>query len=230
MKYLNGNEIVKYNLFNKNFFTKVGSGLEVNAYLIDGEIVKFYKEFCPKNRLNKYSIEKMKLIKTERILLPKSSITNIDGNIMGYTMKKVEKSSRESFFKLDRKSLIKEAKKISKDIKTLNSNRIVVSDLCSDNVIYNKGLYFIDPGSYKFYNKDSFRNYINEEKINEFLLALISLYNNDTYKTGIYSLFASKELKKFLIKNNYTLLKYIIKDFKYNSLDELINDYNKKVR
>ena len=164
---------VRYNSYNNKY---LGKGLEVVAYKIDDKAVKFFKKSPGKEIfLTKESIEKMKKIKTKRILLPTDALLDKKHNLRGYQMDYVEDLGSDSYFDLDKDKLNEEHELLRNDIEVLSDNKITLADLTSKNTVYHNGLYLIDPGSYKFDSTvDENQAYgINIDWVNLYLLYVV---------------------------------------------------------
>lgn len=208
---------------------KIGEGLEVECFLIDGNVEKYFKTNHQKKIiLNKDSIEKMKNIKTERILLPTSEITDQQNNLLGYKMKYINNLGIDSFFKLERKELRKENELIRKDIEELSDKKIIMEDLLDENTSYNKGLYIIDPGAFRFDNSiDINQAYgINIDLINNYLIFEVirnyhlNRYNKNSNFASSYS-FSKMINKEYNRSGSNDVLEYL-SNIEENSLDEFI--------
>ena len=152
----------------------IGEGDEVKAYKDGNNVIKFYKKYCRKIRMNKTTCAVLSNIRTNRILLPTSLILNDEYDLYGYIMKYVRNLGEDSFYNLSKKKLSLEMNLVIEDIEILSDNGILIDDLTHENTIYNKGIYLIDPGSYTYSEKDkneSIKTFgINMDMVNEYLL------------------------------------------------------------
>lgn len=208
---------------------KIGEGLEVECFLIDGIVEKYFKTNPQKKIiLNKDSIEKMKSIKTERILLPTSEITDQKNNLIGYKMKYIKNLGSDSFFTLEKESLRKETELIRKDIENLSDKKVVIEDLLDENTSYHNGLYIIDPGAFRFddsidinqaygINIDLINNYLIFEVIRNYHL---NRYNKNFNFASSYS-FSRMINKEYNRSGSNDVLEYL-SNIEENSLDEFV--------
>ena len=174
----------RYNPYNMKKDKKIGEGKEVDAYVVGNQVVKFYKPYCNKTRLTSKDVERLRKISTSRILLPTASMYDKKGNLRGYKMDYIENLGEESFFLLPKAQIKEELKKIKEDVLNLSDNGVILDDLHGLNTVYNNGIYFIDPGSYKFVKdnalteNDKIKCYgVNIDRINEFLISSSSHFS-----------------------------------------------------
>ena len=165
--------------------------LEVEVYKIGAKVVKFFQQNPSKKvYISKKSIEKMKNIKTNRILLPTAALLDKKRKIRGYQMDYIKNLGEDSYFYLDKDKLREENKLLKADIEILSDNNVLIDDLNPLNTIYHNGLYLIDPGSYQYDPSiDKNQAYeINIERINGYL---------------IFDIIRNYHLKKYSILDNY---------------------------
>ena len=174
----------RYNPYNMKKDKKIGEGQEVDAYVVGDQVVKFYKPYCKKTRLSLNAIERLKKISTSRILLPTASMLDKKRNLRGYKMDYVENLGEDSFLLLPSEKRKEELKKLKEDVLNLSDNGVILEDLHQLNTVYNNGIYFIDPGSYKFVKDDTLTENdkiqcygINIDRINEFLISSLSHFS-----------------------------------------------------
>ena len=174
----------RYNPYNMKKDKKIGEGQEVDAYVVGDQVVKFYKPYCKKTRLSLNAIERLKKISTSRILLPTASMLDKKRNLRSYKMDYVENLGEDSFLLLPSEKRKEELKKLKEDVLNLSDNGVILEDLHQLNTVYNNGIYFIDPGSYKFVKDDTptendkIQCYgINIDRINEFLISNLSHFS-----------------------------------------------------
>lgn len=174
----------RYNPYNMKKDKKIGEGQEVDAYVVGNQVVKFYKPYCKKTRLTSKDVERLRKVSTKRILLPTASMLDKKGNLRGYKMDYIENLGEESFLLLPKEKRKEELKELKDDVLNLSDNGIILEDLHQLNTVYNNGIYFIDPGSYKFVKDDTptendkIQCYgINIDRINEFLISNLSHFS-----------------------------------------------------
>lgn len=174
----------RYNPYNMKKDKKIGEGSEAEVYRIGNQVVKFYKPYCKKTRLTSKDVERLKKVSTSRILLPTASMLAKKGNLRGYKMDYIENLGEENFLLLPKDQRKEELKKLKKDVLNLSDQGVILEDLHQLNTVYNNGIYFIDPGSYKFVKddkpteNDKIKCYgINIGRIDEFLISNLSHFS-----------------------------------------------------
>lgn len=220
---------VRYNPYNMKRDSLCGSGMESDAYKINDKVVKFYKRYCKKIRMDKKTCNALSKIYTKRILMPKTSLLDKKRNIQGYTMEYIEDIGKDSFFKLTKENLKEEIEKLEEDITQLSDNAVEIRDILEEsNTVFHNGVYLIDPGSYsigKKNDKKCIKIYgKNRDHINEYLIRLIkkraNAYCSDSAKVGE----AISKLKKEIYINKIDPMTYL-KNIPSENLDELIDKY-----
>ncbi len=180
---------VRYNPYNMKRDEQIGTGMEIDAYRKNDQVIKFYKDYCSKIRMDKKTCEFLEKIHTKRILLPTKTLLNKHHQMRAYKMLYIEDLGIESFYLLNKEDLVSEMILLHNDIKLLSDYHILIEDLTTDNTIYHNGIYFIDPGSYKKCEDKSLDSNIiygmNMDVINEYLLSKIfrrcCLYLSNNY-------------------------------------------------
>lgn len=147
-------------------------GKEAKIYEYGDEVLKLYKDYCPKMRLSEKDAFSLSQIGTEKVLLPKRIIHDEDGKFLGYTTKRIYGSSKLCIPKMKMKKLVDELDIIMTDLKILADNHYDVADFTLNNVVYDGGLYFVDPGSFMQVKNfdDRFKYSSNMATLNEFML------------------------------------------------------------
>lgn len=208
----------RYNPYNMKKDKKIGEGQEVDAYVVGDQVVKFYKPYCKKTRLSLNAIERLKKISTSRILLPTASMLDKKRNLRGYKMDYVENLGEDSF-------LLLPSEKRKEDVLNLSDNGVILEDLHQLNTVYNNGIYFIDPGSYKFVKDDTLTENdkiqcygINIDRINEFLISSLSHFSLVKHTNMTNSYLKSE-------KDN--MIDYLF-DRKENTLKDYVDNMSKK--
>lgn len=175
--YENGKK-VRYNPYDMKIDKKVdnGEGLEVVVYMVGNEAVKFYKDYCGKKRLTKKECEYLSLLITQRILLPRVSLLDKKHQIRGYKMAYIEDLGANSFYTLNREDLSKEMTSLHEDVIHLSNQQVLIEDLNIENTIFHKGIYLVDPGSFRVDKSQKENNDIriygmNMDILNEYLLS-----------------------------------------------------------
>ena len=199
----------------------ISSGYESDVYKFGNNVYKFYKEICLKYRLDEENTKRLSKIQTKRILLPKDVIYDENHDFFGYTMRYIKPIEKEEISDLKMEKILKELQIIKKDLLLLKENNIFIDDLCDGNFIYNKGIYFVDPGSYE-YNKERSKEYIeiiNREIMNDFIIKFILFRGHK---------FTIDEKRK--INEHYPLNEYINEILKKDSESkELVKEYSKRI-
>lgn len=127
-------------------YTKTG-----NVYLLNNEhVIKLYRYIIPYyNEYNRNRLNILREQKVEKIVMPHDIAYDVEGNIVGYTMKYVEGKDGDAILRLSSKFLIEELEKIYDEVSILSQNNIVLDDLAACNLIVNEsGIYFIDTDDY----------------------------------------------------------------------------------
>ncbi len=133
---------------NELFNHYIDEGTEVEVYRFDDEVLKLYKTYCNKNRLDEKTINKLKNIDTKRIIMPNNVIRNESLEFIGYSMPYIESNSLDFFNYMTIQDLINELEIVKQDLIVLSKNQIDIEDINIGNILLGDGLYFIDPGSY----------------------------------------------------------------------------------
>ena len=223
--YENGKK-VRYNPYNMKRDLSCGEGMETEAYVVKDKVVKFYKRYCKKIRMDKKTCEALSNIDTNRILMPESALLDKKRNIKGYTMEYISDLGEDSFFNLSKERLKEEIEELEKDVIELSNNGVELEDiLTKSNTVFHMGVYLIDPGSYLItaktdkerlgvYNK-------NIGHINEYLIKIITRraykYCQDRNRLRDFR----DALKREIYSNNIDPITYL-KNIKTDTLDKLI--------
>lgn len=206
---------------------KIGEGAEVEAYLVDDHVEKYFLTGPAKViYLSEETIDKMKKIKTNRILLPTDKIIK-DGEFIGYKMDYVEDIGNDSYFELSKEKRKEEHKKIKEDIEILSDNKLILEDLLHQNTSYNNGIHIIDPGSFIFDDDYSANQAygINIDMINEYLVQEVLKYYflNKYNKVGNFAInqdFCRKVNKEYINSGENDML-----DFLSNTTEDKLSTY-----
>lgn len=145
-------------------------GSECVVYRFKDEVLKVYKDYCRKDRLDLESVKTLSKIKSKRILLPKKPLYDEDRNFNGYVMNYIESYALSNISKMKMAKFLEELGYFQEDLKVFAENRIDIDDVNRDNMGYNGGIYLRDPGSYIIQKDWSFAMVMksNQKKINEF--------------------------------------------------------------
>ncbi len=214
MEFIENGKKVRYNPSNMRYDKKIGSGLEVDAYQIDSEVVKFIKRYPGKKiLLDKNSIEKMRVIGTKRILLPTTSLLDKRHDFRGYKMSYVENLGIDSYALLDKEDLVRENNTLKKDLSKLADDKVLIEDLNHENTSYHNGIYLIDPGSYRIdSNLDSNEVYgINLDLVNQYL---------------IFSVLRNYVLNKYKKVDSYEFSRNVNREYNRSGKDDVLEFFN----
>lgn len=214
MEFIENGKKVRYNPSNMRRDKKIGSGLEVDAYQIDSEVVKFIKRYPGKKiLLDKNSIEKMRVIGTKRILLPTTSLLDKKHNLRGYKMDYVENLGIDSYALLDKENLVRENNDLKEDLSKLADAKVLIEDLNHENTSYHNGIYLIDPGSYRIdSNLDSNEVYgINLDLVNHYL---------------IYSVLRNYVLNKYKKVDSYKFSREVNNEYNRSGKNDVLEFFN----
>lgn len=190
------------------FLSDQGSEFIVYRYL--DLVIKIYRNDYQLNHQSLEELNTLKNIRTQRILLPTSTLWNGNHELIGYKMqlitgkKSIDDDSVSAFFE--------ELEVLKRDLDLLCSNSIILRDINLSNIIYNGRIYLIDPG-----------NYLVGE-----LYKIISHAN-------IFSHSIMESLKRIIIEGDYSKVKILIDSlspeekqkiliiWNYNKINELID-------
>lgn len=126
----------------------IDEGNESEIYRYGKDVLKIYKRFCHKDRLDEETTIQLSDISTERMLLPEKIIRDEDGNFIGYSMPFIYTYPVVGVLKRPVVELLDEMDVIKEDIRILSDNYVDIEDLHIRNVLYNGKLFIGDPGSY----------------------------------------------------------------------------------
>lgn len=149
----------------------INEGSEVEVFRLDDEVLKIYKPYCNKVRLDENTINTLKHINTKRIIMPSDVIRDETFKFIGYSMPYIESFDLNKLKSISMGYLIDELDIIRDDLKILSKNKIDIEDINIGNVLFNDGIYFIDPGSYCISDyRENILYSLNKESINKFVL------------------------------------------------------------
>lgn len=150
----------------------IDEGLEAKVYDYGDEVLKIYKDYCPKVRLSHNDALRLSALDTNRVLLPRKIIHNDNGDFIGYTTKRIHGVFKRNVLRKDITDFVDELDLIYDDLKMLSDINYNIADFTMKNVVYDGGLYFVDPGSFMQtrIDDDRFKYSVNTWTLNEFLL------------------------------------------------------------
>ena len=123
-----------------------------------------------------------------------------DSELVGYTEKFIDGNKNIFDIKVD--TLLNELEIIFDDVKILNDNLVVLSDLHRKNAIYNGSLYLIDPGNYMISDVSKIIPFVVNELSSLQKQILIECWNTDAINFFI---------EEYLFKNYFDLLRFLRK-------------------
>ena len=138
------------------------SGESGNVYRYNDLAIKIRKGNSSEyNDERKYIFDRLKEVEgTNKIIIPKDLIYDVQGNIIGYTMPFIYGGHGEKINTLTTKFLLEELKLIVEDIKKLTENNIVFNDSNTNNIIVNEnGIFLIDSDGFLFETKNDYNKY-----------------------------------------------------------------------
>lgn len=224
----------RINPYNMKYSEKLPSGSQVNPYIVNDQVYKLYKEHLINEKLiklrqektvilTKEKVEFMKKIPTKRILLPREGIYNKKRKLIGYITEYIKDLEFKSFTSLESTNLIRELKLLKEDLCMLEDNSILINDLIPENVIYNRGIYLIDPGSYQTKDETNYDSVVtgayNNERFNEFIINKVFI---TTLKNNNVDINLTRSNIKKEASNYYSVLDYLIENIKEDNLLEFI--------
>lgn len=126
------------------------AGDEARVYKHGKKALKFYKSSCKKDRLSEEAVHYLMSYsgRTKRVLLPTDAICDESKEFLGYAEDYIKPQKVTGILHMKMKDFISEVDLLSEDVDFLSSNGIQVYDFYMGNVIFNKGIYVVDPGSY----------------------------------------------------------------------------------
>ena len=153
-------------------FRDIDEGQEAKVYDYGSEVLNIYKDYCPKQRLSEDDAIRLSEMNTDRILLPRRIIYNDNLEFVGYTTKHINGVFKRNILKKNIKGFVDEVDLLYGDLKKLADINYNIADLTMKNIVYDGGLYFVDPGSFTQTGDygDRFKYKVNTWTLNDFLL------------------------------------------------------------
>lgn len=194
---------------------------QCSEFIVYNDDNKVYKIFKPNYKLEHKSIDELtylSFIKTSRILMPDSIITE-SGELIGYSMQYIKNASNILDDKM--KNFINELIVIISDIELLSSLKVRLIDTNQNNIVYNGKLYLIDPGNYYINYIEDLLVYVDYKEPNE-------KEKKDIIKSWNYNKFDSL-IEELLFMTNekldFYLLRKVIEFFQKEKRDNnLLSD------
>lgn len=226
MEYLVGNKRVRYNPYNMKKDLQIGEGNEGKIYKVKNKAIKFYKPYCKKTRLTKEDSIFLSTIDTKRILTPDDILLSKRREIKGYSTEYIKDLGIENLLNLVVELLKEELNILKEDVTLLSKNLVLLEDIILENIVFNNGIYVIDPGSFsRLKRSDSLIAYVqNIEIINEFLIM-------ELISTATYHLTNERKISRKVTQSIFhdykekeypDLIEYLIDDIKEENLKEYI--------
>ena len=135
----------------ENKLISSGSTRTGNVYLLNNRhVIKLYRYIIPYyNDYHRNRLDILSKLKVKKFIMPLDIVYDVEGNIIGYTMKYVPGKDGDAILGLSSKFLIEELEKVYDEVSILSKNNIVLDDLAACNLIVNEsGIYFIDTDDY----------------------------------------------------------------------------------
>ena len=198
----------------------IGEGVESNVYRLNDEVFKIHKNDRQiKFKLDEETAKYLSNIKTKRIIMPKKIIYDVKSNFCGYTLPYLESYQKAILRRKKMDEIVEELKLIEQDLILLKEHNVDLEDFTLDNFIVNRGLYMIDPGSYKVSKDDKkYTEIVNKQKYLEFMI-------NEVFPIAVR---LNKKQKREL--SNYIGGEYISEIFDHNyEEDDTLRKYLKRI-
>ena len=127
----------------------LNEGSEGVIYKYNDTVLKIYKDNPLISKLSKEEIDELKNLKLKRFLVPSESLTDSDGNTIGYSSNYIHEDAFNKIFSMDANTLKDELYNLIDDVRTLSKNGFEIFDLHLSNLLVSDNkIYFIDPGSF----------------------------------------------------------------------------------
>lgn len=172
---LSGDKVI-YNIIDiiKQQFHILGSGDEGIVYKEGDRVLKVYHPRKIKDRLDLDTAIKLRRIQTNRMIFPgidyDSLLLDRDGNLVASKSAYIENLGLKDLLEQDISYFREEVKLLRDDIKNLSEHNVSTDDFIFSNFSFNKGIYFIDPGSFIFIENNNNLYKDNMFKLNRGLL------------------------------------------------------------
>lgn len=187
----NNKVIVDENKLISSGYSRIG-----NVYIFDNEhVIKLYHYI--NSSYNDYRKNRLDILhqqKVKKFIMPLDIAYDMEGNIIGYTMKYVKGKEGKSILNLSSKFLIEELEKIYDEVSILSQNNIVIDDLAACNLIVNKsGIYFIDTDDYIVRTRLDYDKNMRDSNfnINTLLKDIFAIKYNHRNNIDVYNIFDS---------------------------------------
>ncbi len=154
----------------------IDEGMEGTIYRLGNKALKIHDKFPGKAYLEEDEAKELSKIDTKRIVLPKELIYDDNDKYIGYSTDFIDNCSLKNISKLSVREFTDEVDLIYKDLITLSDNFVDVDDYTLNNVLFDGGIHFIDPGSYTFVKSDRFLLSDNRYRFNSFLVDSLMPY------------------------------------------------------
>lgn len=151
----------------------IDSGDEAKIYRYGDEVLKIHLVYPKKCVINEHDAERLSVINTKRILLPKRIIYSAeDQSFLGYSLSFIDKEDKDTLPSIILDHFLSELDIINSDVKNLSDKGVQIEDLHMGNVLYNGKFFIGDPGSFCFKTGISVKEmyYNNLHKLNKFVI------------------------------------------------------------
>lgn len=199
-------------------FMYLDEGNEGIIYHKGEQVIKIYKDFCSKTRLDEETTIQLTKINTRRLLLPRKVIRTITGQFKGYTTSFIQGYYLNHIYEMRMQEFMDEISLYDEDINILSDELILIDDLIRKNLKYNSQIYAVDPGSFYKSIKDE-RNKIyriNQQMLKDFVVGEIFLetpnLTNKQKEKIVRHFEATEEISDMMkeeARNNEKLKKYV---------------------
>lgn len=210
-------DMSKEDLIDNHFLSE---GDETFVYKFGKYVYKIYKPLCLKQRLGEQGVEYLSKIDTKRILMPTDKIYEND-RFNGYVMPYIRSCNKEIIKRSKMKDILSELEILKEDLIKLKDNNVTLNDIHIDNYIFNKSMYFVDPGSYEVADKLSSRyiEILNREMMYDFLIDKVFLKSTNTPKN-----------RREVLTKHIPIDEYICDTINHDmDPDETLNHYVKRI-
>ena len=114
-----GNELIELSDEELDF-RYIDEGLEAKVYDYGDEVLKIYKDYCPKRRLSEEDAFRLSALDTNRVLLPRKMIYDDKGKFVGYTTERIFGVFKRNLLKKNIDDFVGEIDLINEDLRIKN--------------------------------------------------------------------------------------------------------------
>ena len=204
MKVYIGNK--EYNFSQEQLdYMYLDEGMEATIYRLDSKVLKIYKDYSQKERLDYDEAAILSKIPAKKYLLPLEPIYDVDRNFIGYTALYKDKHMFKYLAQMPLNAFAGELDDLVSDTNLLGMNAISIEDLTYDNTIFDGHIAICDVGSFTTndFSLDTLKQ-DNYDKLNTYICE--EILANCVSLTRKQKIFLSK------IAENYDIRKEVSKD------------------